>query len=154
MGQTGHLFFGGGMHGIAQVFENLLSIKDKKKSLLGKVVLWIIVFAFCNLAWVFFRAESISDALYVIGNAFGHLNDLTGYLHTKIGLSKKRLLFSLVTIVIVAIYDYLSLKMDIIQEAAHRNQFVVVCVEYIILAIIGMGIIYGAGANQFVYFQF
>ncbi len=146
--------FWGGMHGIAQVFENLIMVKGKKKTVFHKVIFWIIVFAFCNMAWVFFRAESIGDALYVIGNAFGNISHIDGYLHSNIGLSKKRLLFSLVTATIVAIYDYLSLKMDIIQTAASKNRFLVVVIEYIILAIIGVAVIFGAGSNQFVYFQF
>lgn len=144
----------GGMHGIAQVLENTFINRRMKKSALSKVLLWVVVFAFCNLAWVFFRAESISDAFYVIGNAFGSLTNIDGYLNTNIGLSKKRLLFSLVTIGIVAVYDYLSLKKDIIQTASSKNRFLVICIEYVILAIIGVAMILGAGSNQFVYFQF
>lgn len=107
----------GRMHGIAQVFENLFIRKEKKKSKFCMVLSWILVFAFCNLAWVFFRAESIGDALYVIKNAFGNISNIDGYLHTSIGLSKRRLLFSLITIEIVVVYDYVSLKKDIISMA-------------------------------------
>lgn len=144
----------GGIHGMAQVFENVFTVKSKKKYVLDKVILWIIVFVFCNLAWVFFRAESIGDALYVIGNAFGNILHIDGYLHTNIGLSKRRLLFSLITIAIVAIYDYVSLKVDIIQIAASQNRLVVIVIEYMILTVIGAAALLGAGSNQFVYFQF
>ena len=148
--------FWGGMHGIAQVFENLIGRKrdNTKKSVVVKILLWMIVFAFCNLAWVFFRAESIGDALYVIKNAFGGVTNISAYLHTNIGLSKKRLLFSLLTIMIVAIYDYISMKKDVIQMAATKNKLLVVAIEYIILAIIVVAVLFGAGSNQFVYFQF
>ena len=148
--------FWGGMHGIAQVFENLIGRKrdNTKKSVVVKILLWMIVFAFCNLAWVFFRAESIGDALYVIKNAFGGVTNISAYLHTNIGLSKKRLLFSLLTIMIVAIYDYISMKKDVIQMTATKNKLLVVAIEYIILAIIVVAVLFGAGSNQFVYFQF
>ena len=144
----------GAMHGIAQIIENVFSVKEKKKSTFGKLISWILVFAFCNLAWVFFRADSIGDALYVIRNAFGSMSQIDGYLHSNIGLSAIKLLFSLVTIAIVAIYDYLSLKKDLIGIAASKNKLVVVVIEYILLAIIGIAVIFGAGSNQFVYFQF
>lgn len=148
--------FWGGMHGIAQVLENLIGRKrdNTKKSVVVKILLWMIVFAFCNLAWVFFRAESIGDALYVIKNAFGGVTNISDYLHTNIGLSKKRLLFCLLTIMIVAIYDYISMKKDVIQMAATKNKLLVIAIEYIILAIIVVAVLFGVGSNQFVYFQF
>lgn len=147
--------FWGGMHGLAQVFENLIGRKrNNKKSVIVKIILWLVVFAFCNLAWVFFRAESIGDALYVIKNAFCNVQNISAYLQTNIGLSKRRLLFCLLTIIIVAIFDYISLKKDVIQIAAAKNKFIVVGIEYIILAIIVVAILFGAGSNQFVYFQF
>lgn len=148
--------FWGGMHGIAQVFENLIARKkdNTKKSAVVKIFLWMFVFAFCNLAWVFFRAETIDDALYVIKNAFGSVTNISAYLHTNIGLSKGRLLFILLTIMIVAIYDYISLQIDVIQMAVSKNKLIVVAAEYIILSIIVAEVILGAGSNQFVYFQF
>lgn len=147
----------GGVHGIAQVIENLFAAdkrKGKKKFLFGNLLLWIIVFLFCNLAWVFFRAESLGDAFYVIKNAFGSITHIDGYLHTNIGLSKEKLLFSFVTILIVAVYDYFSLKTDMIQTAANKSRALVLVVEYAILAIIVAAVFWGAGSNQFVYFQF
>ena len=142
----------GGMHGIALIIEKIFFVN--KKNGVKKILLWIIVFSFCNLAWVFFRADSIDDALYVIYNAFGGITHFDGYLHTHIGLSKEKLLFSFATIAIVVIFDFLSLKTDIIQIAATKNKLMVFLIEYFLLAIIGVAVIMGAGAKQFVYFQF
>ena len=144
----------GGMHGIAQVFENLFGIKEKKRSAIGKVIMWFIVFIFCNLTWVFFRAESIQDACYVIVNTFGNIVNIESYTQTNIGLYKANFLFCMIMIGIVAVFDYVSLKVDIIQAAASKNRFVVVVVEYVLLAIIVAVVSYGVGSNQFVYFQF
>jgi len=147
--------FWGGMHGIAQVFENLISRKNgKQKPIVLKIMRWLLVFVFCNLAWIFFRADSIGDALYVIRSAFGNSTNINSYLHSNIGFSKKSALNSLLTIMIVGIYDYLSLKNDLIQMAAVKNKFLVVAIEYVVLAFIVVAVYYGAGSNQFVYFQF
>lgn len=143
-----------GMHGIAQIFENLFGIKEKKRSAIGKVIMWFIVFVFCNLTWVFFRAESIQDACYVIVNAFGNIVNIESYTQTNIGLYKANFLFCMIMIGIVAVFDYVSLKVDIIQAATTKNRFLVVVFEYVLLAIIVAVVSYGVGSNQFVYFQF
>ena len=63
----------GGIHGLAQILENLLTkclskVRDNK---IGHAVSVVVVFFFCNIAWVFFRAESFRDAIYVLTKAFG-----------------------------------------------------------------------------------
>ncbi|MBQ6566816.1 MAG: MBOAT family protein [Treponema sp.] len=143
----------GGMHGFARVIEKLIPARDKK-SLLRKALAWLAVFVFCNLTWGFFRAESVGDALSVIGNALGGIPNIDGYFHTRIGLSPGILLRCLCVIGIVAAYDCLSIKMDVIQTAAHANRFLVIGIEYAVLACIVWALYKGLGANQFVYFQF
>ena len=82
----------GALHGMTRIVENVL-VFPKKKGLFPKLIRWIIVFGIVNVLWVFFRADSLYDALYMIGNAFklfsGHFsidsNDL--YETTEGGLS-------------------------------------------------------------------
>lgn len=149
--------FWGGMHGAAQALERLTGQKDKSGKAAAKAIRWLIVFAFCNVAWVFFRAESFGDAIYIIKNAFGGIADINGYLHSNIGISRERALFSLAAVAIVWVYDFLSLKIDLIQYANQANRakraVVIVC-EYALVAMIGLAVLYGAGSDQFVYFQF
>ncbi len=61
----------GGIHGLAQILENIF-MKDKNYQLHGFewCVKVFMTFIFCMFAWVFFRAQSINEALYVFANIF------------------------------------------------------------------------------------
>lgn len=60
--------FWGALHGLALIIHRLWG---KSGFAMPKVVAWFITFNFVNLAWVFFRAESWSDAINVIKAMFG-----------------------------------------------------------------------------------
>lgn len=56
--------FWGMLHGIASVlYRQFKKIVDRMPS----VITWIMTFAFINVTWVFFRADSISDACALLG---------------------------------------------------------------------------------------
>ncbi len=59
----------GGLHGTAQIVEDSFC-KRKTNNLLVRVISTVGVFCFCTAAWVFFRAASINDAIYVFRQAF------------------------------------------------------------------------------------
>ena len=61
----------GAVHSIAQVCEDLLKVplRRMRQSKIGSLVSVCVVFAFCSIAWVFFRAESFSDALSLISHS-------------------------------------------------------------------------------------
>ena len=56
----------GALHGAAQVVERLL----KGKVSLPRPLAWLLTFLFVNIAWVFFRAESLHQALALLGGLF------------------------------------------------------------------------------------
>ncbi len=56
----------GALHGLAQVLERLW----KDKISLPKPLAWALTFAFVNIAWVFFRADSLNQALTLLGGLF------------------------------------------------------------------------------------
>lgn len=56
----------GALHGLAQVAERLL----KGKVSLPKPLAWALTFLFVNIAWVFFRAESVGQALTLLSRLF------------------------------------------------------------------------------------
>ncbi len=150
----------GAIHGAAQVIEKSLfgkksrSDRSNHKHLhtVGRsLISWLLVFIFCNLTWVFFRATNFSEAVYVLSNAFSGLSGLQ--LKTHIGLSKLKLLFCLVNIAIIAIFDFFSLKADVLGIAG-KHTVITVLVSYMLLGLIFIALLFGNGANQFVYFQF
>ena len=56
----------GALHGAAQVAERLL----KGRITLPRPLGWLLTFVFVNIAWVFFRAESLEQALALLGGLF------------------------------------------------------------------------------------
>ena len=56
----------GALHGAAQVVERLL----KGRAALPRPAAWLATFLFVNIAWVFFRAEGLRQALALIGGLF------------------------------------------------------------------------------------
>ena len=70
----------GALHGVMQIIENLLKkvLDPFRKNRAGHVVSVIFVFLFTCFAWVFFRAQSFTDAIYVIKTAF-----FTKFSHVK-----------------------------------------------------------------------
>ena len=57
----------GGLHGLAQVAERLWG---KRRDRLPASIRWLLTFFFVNMAWVFFRAPSLSGALALLKAAF------------------------------------------------------------------------------------
>ena len=57
----------GVLHGVANVltriFDKAMGIYSKRNSKTINIISWIFTFAFVNLAWVIFRADSLTDAL-------------------------------------------------------------------------------------------
>jgi D-alanyl-lipoteichoic acid acyltransferase DltB (MBOAT superfamily) len=144
----------GGIHGLAQVIEKAFKLRKNNSNKLYKVMSWIIVFAFCNLAWVFFRADSIADAAYVISHVFAGLGNISLYLHTSTGLNKQKFLYIVILIMVVALYDYISLKKNVIEALGRQRAVVRIVIEYLVLFCIIKALIDSTGTNQFVYFQF
>lgn len=145
----------GGMHGLIQVLENIVKKGNYKKvsSAWKKVLSGMVVFAFCNLAWVFFRAETVADACYVIKNIFVGMTDPSTYFVNTIGLLKGELLVILLSIGLLGVYDYFSLKTDVIQWISKRNIVIRWCVYIVLIWIIIFRVPVTSG-SEFIYFQF
>lgn len=109
----------GGVHGIAQIIEN--HIKIKKDSKVACFFSWVSVFVFCSVAWVFFRAGTIKDAFYVIETLVKDLAHPTLFLHNTIGLGKFDLCQIVLSLLILAIVDYISKKKDVIYIKDHNK---------------------------------
>lgn len=67
--------FWGGMHGLGLMLHKaskpwLSRITDNRLSIF---VCWVVTMIFVSLMWVFFRADSFSDSILIINNAFSNL---------------------------------------------------------------------------------
>ncbi len=146
----------GGIHGAAQVCENALSGKKKEKP--RKKINWIkilLVFVFCAFAWIFFVADSISDAGYVITHMFEGISSPIVYLSSglsDLGLGALKLGIIAFTLLILSIYDYFSLKGDCI-EWLGKQRFIIRHILYIFIVLLILSL-RATEEAQFVYFQF
>lgn len=145
-------------HGLAQAFENLFTapLKKLRKNKFGCFLSWILVFIFCNIAWVFFRAESISDAVYVFKNMFVGIVSPIAYLQdgfNNLDISVTKLTYLSVIIIILMIVDLVSLVNDMVEVINSKN-IAVRWFAYIVIALLTIFFSQKGVAAEFVYFQF
>lgn len=151
----------GGIHGMAQIIENATGIRKRKsQSALMKFFRTILVFAFAMLAWVFFRSQNMNEAIHWFKNAFYGISNPMTYIHdglamssrVSIGIEKTEIAKLLVFVLILAVYDYNSLKTDVI---AYISKLPAVPRHLIYCALILVIVFFHAmGEVSFVYFQF
>ena len=86
----------GAVHGLAQIIENIF-MKDKNYQPHGlkRVIKVLITFIFCMFAWVFFRAQSINEALYVFENMFRGIFSPVNYLRQGLSYFERKNFLSL-----------------------------------------------------------
>lgn len=131
----------GALHGVYLIVE-----KSLKNYRLPKIVFVLIVFIFTNLAWVFFRAPTVSDALKILDKIFT-FSDSYIYIGDK-GI----FLFSILSILIIFISDLIAEYKPELQLVYNKNLLVrYSAITFIIFYIIGFGVF---DKSQFIYFQF
>lgn len=147
----------GGIHGFAQVMEmNIIKVNKNRKSKLRWIFTVCIIFVFINFTWIFFRADTIKDAIYVIQNMFYGISSPFQYINdglANLGIRKKELLMILFYIFVLLGYDFISLKTNVIKyisELSIIKRWLIYCIFiFIIILFSQKGI-----AAEFVYFQF
>lgn len=149
--------FWGGIHGVAQIIEKYLFPRDKKKS--GSKIGWwcsvVCTFIFSTFAWIFFRADNISDAFYVIGNMFQGITTPAVYVSqmSYLAIDKLTLLGMIMGVVLLTIYDYCSLKRDVLAWVKDLKTPIRwgIYVLFILFLIFNIPVTSG---QEFIYFQF
>lgn len=146
----------GGMHGFVQVFEDIFkkSLGAIKSNKITKFILGIIVFGLCNVGWVFFRADTFAEAFYVLRHFLDGVSNLSGYYHNHIGLNHTKYLIIFIGIALVGMFDYYSLKVDVINWFASKPKWLRLIIQYMIILLTLWVSVDNLGSNQFVYFQF
>ena len=149
----------GMLHGFAQIIENLCVRRDDVHGFKWLMRVCI-TFLFCVFTWVFFRANTISDALYFFGHLFEGITNVKSYFilngiemfHVG-GPSKEVRIVIGISIIVLALRDYLSLRHDVIHMITSQRYFLLRYAFYFgILTILIM--FRAADDTQFVYFQF
>ena len=111
------------------------------------------VFCFCSMAWVFFRAASFTDALYIVRHIFSGMGNPMADLAVGLVISKINLLIISVMLLILAVYDFLNYKTDIIEKISGESTIF----QWVIYIMLGLIVVFCSKKGvpaEFVYFQF
>ncbi len=167
-GASWHYVVWGVLHGIMRVCgEMTRRLREKLVSLFGvktdvlsyKLFQMLVTFVLVTLAWVFFRAESIGQAVHIIKNMFTTWNPwvLFDGMLLGIGLDAKDWNVLLVAILLLFVVEWFKYnKVSLVEVFAKQNLLFQWLFFYVgILAVVVFGV-YGPAYNaaQFIYFQF
>lgn len=151
----------GAIHGVIIVIEKAFD-KERKAlfkalhiegNLTHKLIFIPIIFAIVCFAWIFFRANSLKDAVTLISNINTRVFDVGNIFN--LGLIKPELLLSFVSIVLLLIFEWAHKKRNLSQHLS--NQILPVrWAAYLIIAfsILIFGIYGDNQVSEFIYFQF
>ncbi len=111
------------------------------------------MFAFCSAAWVFFRAQTLGDAVYVLAHLFDGIGQPLNYVHNRMPLGKIDLLTYLPMLAVLFIYDCFDREGDAIEKLGQKGKVL----QWAVWLAVGLcTLIYSQKgvAAEFVYFQF
>jgi len=167
-GAAWHYVFWGLLHGILRVGEEILSpiasgitrkfnLKTDTPAVKGLRV--VINFIVVTLLWIFFRAESIPQAIHIIKLIFTSIRPWQFFDESilTIGLTGKELNVIFITLFILLIVDILKRKgKDLLSFIYKQNTWFLFITIYLAIILIVIFGIYGADYDptQFIYFQF
>lgn len=146
----------GGIHGLYQLIEGLLPgiFAPKEGAVVRNTLLRIKTFIAAAFAWIFFRAESMTDAFdYVRGfigakPVFQYLPDIYA------GLYSARLavipVISLIVLVTASVIRERGIPIKSIFEARPKWQKFVICQAFVVMITLSLS----AAQKVFIYFQF
>ena len=143
----------GGVHGLAQIVENLFANRKKQFHWLSVIG----VFLFVSFAWIFFRADNVQEALYIIQHMFvGITYPLTfvrnGLITIGIG---KGIFFQIAgCLAILIIFDMINLRSNPLEDISKLPKILRWGIYYALGVVLIICCFRNIGENQFVYFQF
>lgn len=106
----------GGLHGMLQVIESIF-FKKKKFPV-------IIIFPIICITWIFFRADSLSDVLYIFQNAFVGITDPVWYLKIfviSMDMPYAQMIWLCIPLIVLIIFDLNSQKKDVITAISQKH---------------------------------
>ena len=149
----------GGFHGLLQIIETLVYPKTRG----GEIVkrrrhLWQlpVTFALLCFSWIFFRANNMQDAIWIISRLFWDIGRPMNYLYTCViclSVSRAAAMGMLLSAAVLAAYDLASLKGDVIAAFSRQKFFIRWPVYVLFLVVIALFSSKGV-ATEFIYFQF
>ncbi len=149
----------GGIHGICQIIENRIKeaiglTREKEKTLTKpvKILLTLLTFCIVSYAWMFFRANSISEAFYIVRSMFTDLS-LSGAME-QMTMSGRSVVKTTLAIILLIIFDLFNERKDMLMQLS-RLKAPFRWVIYIVSAIVVIALkVNNQFAQEFIYFKF
>ena len=140
----------GALHGIYQVIYRIWHkhIKWKMPKILGIMI----TFTAVAFAWIFFRADRLSDACYMIRYMTYNLDPMLAY--QKLGMVRMDFYMIIASVGLLAFVDYASLKTDVFAAVGRLKAPVRWGIYLLLSAVILAFHLHNGTSQQFIYFQF
>ena len=149
----------GGLHGLLQIVETLIYPKTRKGLAVNRRKHWWqlpVTFVVLCFTWIFFRANSMHDAVWIISRLFWDIERPLNYIQTCIiclGVSRAAAVGMLLSVTLLTAYDFISLKCDVIAALSRQKFFIRWPMYVLFLVVIALFSSKGV-ATEFIYFQF
>lgn len=146
----------GAIHGAGLMIERYL-YGGKVQNIGFSILKWVLTFGIVCLAWIFFRANTVGDAFFIVGNIFSDIGDYTspGKLAIKfrgIGLQLHDLISTICFIVLLLMIE-LSEEKGLLEKIWKKVPMLQwVFYQVLLLLILFWGT--GYSVDNFIYFQF
>ena len=157
----------GGLNGFYQIIGDLknrflksinFNIKNKYINSFFNIFRILITFSLICFSLIFFRANTVKDAFYIINNLFSDIQNVNNiqYLYnisTQLGLNIFEILMATTCMIILFIIEIFEYKQRI-YITLNKLPFIIRFIFYYIITIIILSMGVFSNAGQFIYFQF
>ena len=149
----------GAIHGALQIAETLLYPKTRRGVPVTRKKHWWqlpVTFALLCFTWIFFRANTIQDAFWIISRLFWDIGRPLNYLKTAViclDMPYLSMFGMLLSAVVLFLYDLISLRQDVIGMISRQKGPVRFGV-YVLLLVVTALFSYKGIATEFIYLQF
>lgn len=152
----------GAFHGLLLVLEIIFKMKEKPQNKWTKYFRITLTFSLVCLGWIFFRANNLEEACYIISNMFVNIPEDIHNIYTNTNFTRSRELYlnQDKSVFIISILSIGLLELVHLFQRHQKvrklisNQFPVIRWSFyylIVLMIISFG---SFNKSQFIYFQF
>jgi alginate O-acetyltransferase complex protein AlgI len=153
----------GGLHGLYLIASLWLSALAEKIQRVTKIAIKpnkylqiAITFGLVSFAWIFFRATSVADALYIVGHLFDNLGIITNFQALEnsvlLGLGRTGFTIALLAIIGMELVQLVQRGGSVRAQLARQPALVRWSAYYLLVITILLLGVYGS--RQFIYFQF
>ncbi len=143
----------GALHGVFVIAWKLFHWK-KKSSIALRIVSIFVTFHLVTFAWIFFRAKTLGDAVYIVTHLFKGIS-LRNVYDWAPGYQPSEVLLSVILVVCLIVAQLLDKRRPILDRISSQPLLMRACVYGLLLLVWWFFVITGdVASQQFIYFQF